>query len=129
MTTKEKLIANRMSVAFILLISILASLSPTLFLGKDIFLIIPLLLLLLLISWLVYSSLVKKRLIDNAKIREDIKDFIDNFMWDFKPNSKIKVLFGAVGLSGGVLIVLASILVIISPELPSVSFFHFMDTY
>ncbi len=63
MTLKEELIANRLSVAFILFIVILVSLAPTVFFGDGAWTIIPLFLALLLVLWYVYSSIVKARIL------------------------------------------------------------------
>lgn len=117
MTIIEKIIANRMSVAFILFLAILVSFAPTVFLGEDKWLIISLLLVLFLISWLVYSTMAKKRLLNEGAIPKDKIDFIDNFLWDFKPNSKVKILFGAYGMTIGIAILATVILLIVSPDL------------
>ncbi len=117
MTINEKLIVNRMAVAFLLFLVILVSFAPTVFLGEDKWLIIPLLLVLLLVLWLVYSSMAKKSLLNESAIPKDKTDFIDNFLWDFKPNSKVKILFGAYGMTIGITILVTVILLIISPDL------------
>ncbi len=118
MTIKEKLIANRTSVAFILFLAILVSFSPTVFLGDEKWTIIPLCLLALPIFWLVYSSFVKNKLLRDGTITDANKDFIANFIWDFKPNSKIKIILQAYGMTIGIVIFLSVSISIIIPKSP-----------
>ena len=105
-----------MSVAFILFFVILVSFAPTVFLDDDKWTIIPLFLLSLLILWLVYSSIAKNNLLRDGTITTANTDFINNFMWDFKPNSQVKFILAAYGMTIGLMIFITAIPLIILPE-------------
>ncbi len=99
MTIKDKLIVNRLTVAFILFCVILVSFAPAVFLGDDTWTVIPFFLAGLLALWLVYSYILKKKLLTDGTVTAANKDFITNFMWDFKPNSQAKIFFHAYGMT------------------------------
>ncbi len=116
MTIKEKLVAHRIDIAFIMFVIILVSFAPTIFLDDDRWTIIPLFLLSLLIIWLVYSSIAKNKLVREGTISDVNTDFINNFMWDFKPNSQVKFILAAYGMTIGLMILITAIPLIILPE-------------
>ena len=119
----EKMIVNRMNVASLLFLFLMASCTLLAFFnGNDydmgLEILFPLFVGVLLIFWLVYSSIGKKKLVADGLISKNHSDMVEELGNVFKPNSKIKKLFAAWGLTVGIFILLAVVCVAIevSPD-------------
>ncbi len=113
----EKMIANRMNVAFLLLLLLMASVIVFAVSNNVILLIGPVVVAGIMIWWLVYSSTAKEKLINKGVVPESHTDLTEDLEDFFKPKSKPKQLFGAYGLTVGILILVVALGFAFAPEL------------
>lgn len=116
MNIKQSLIANRMNVSFILLIVLMLSCAPLVLSNEIVWAGIPVTVAILLVVWIIYSSIAKQKMIENEIISNNHSDIVEDLDKVFKPKSKIKTLLAAYGLSIAIMILLLGSLVAISPE-------------
>ena len=117
MRLKQFLITNRMNVSFFLLLILILSCIPLIFINDIGWLIIPIVVALLLVVWVVYSSIAKNNLIEAEVIPKNHSDFAEDLEKVFKPNSELKKILAAYGISIALMIVLVVLCVAISPEM------------
>ena len=117
MRLKQVLIANRMNVSFFLFSILMLSCAPLIFFNEAVWVIMPFVIALLLIVWVVYSSIAKKKLVDAKVIPDSHSDYVENLEKVFKPNSKLKVVFAAYGMSIAFMTVFCVLFIAISPEI------------
>jgi hypothetical protein len=72
----EKMIANRINVAFLLLLLLMASYTPLVFLNGILKILFPLFVGVSLIFWLIYSSIGKKKLVIDGLISKSHSDMV-----------------------------------------------------
>lgn len=112
----QSLIAHRLNVSFLLLLLLMASCIPFALLDKIHLVTLPITVSLVLIFWLIYSSFAKKNLIKQKLIKENHSDIVEDLDKAFVPDSKLKKLFAALGLSGANIVVITVICVKINSE-------------
>ena len=114
----EKLIANRMNVAFVLFLCLMASCIVSSFIENQfISLLLPLFTSTILIFWLAYSKKEKAKLINNNKLSSNYSDFLEEIeKHNLKENSVLKRTLAAYGLTVGIFILVITVLVLIAPD-------------
>jgi hypothetical protein len=117
MRLKQVLIANRMNVSFLLLLILMISCAPLIFFNETVWVIIPFVIALLLIAWIIYSSIEKNNLVEAKVFSDNHSDFVGDLEKVFKPNSQLKRVFAAYGMSIALMIVFCTLCIAISPEI------------
>ncbi len=110
----DKMVQNRMNVAFVLFILLMVSCIFPAKINDIIAIVPPSIIALLIIFWLVYSSIRKTELIKNKIITSKHRDYLEDMESIFKPGSITKKIFAAYGLSVGFFIVFMLICIVIS---------------
>lgn len=113
----EKMIANRMNVAFLLLLLLMASAGVFAASNNLLLLVAPVIVAVIMIWWLVYSSTEKEKLIHKGEVPESHADLTEDLEDFFKPKSKPKQIFAAYGLTIGILILVIALAFAFAPEL------------
>ncbi len=113
----ERMIANRMNVAFLLLLLLMASAIVFAASSNLILLIGPVVVAGIMIWWLVYSSTAKKKLINKGVVPENQTDLTEDIEGFFKPKSKPKQIFAAYGLTIGIITLVIALGFVFAPEL------------
>lgn len=133
----EKLVLNRLSVAILLFLVLMASFIPLVvfqdqLLHKQpnpsiippvIWLLLPTVTAGILFFWLIFSSGKKEQILagkDGNQKSSEVWEQIENST--FGRHHKSKLLFASYGLAGGLIIILIAVLAFISPELISLLF-------
>lgn len=117
MRLKQVLTANRMNVAFLLLLILMVSCTLLIFFYETVWIIIPFAIALLLIAWIVYSSIEKNNLVEAKTIPKNHSDFVGDLEKVFKPNIQLKRVFAAYGMSIALMIVFCVLCIAVSPEI------------
>jgi len=113
----EKMIANRMNVAFLLLLLLMVSAGVFAASNNLILLIGPVVVAGIMIWWLAYSSTAKEKLINKGLVPKNQTDFTEDLEDFFKPKSKPKQIFAAYGLTIGIVIIVIALGFVFAPEL------------
>lgn len=112
----DKMVQNRMNVAFVLFLLLMASCIFSAKTNGISAIIPPLIGASSIVFWLVYSSIRKTRLIKNKIITSKHRDYLEDMESIFKPGGITKKLFAACGLSVGLFIVFLLICIVISQD-------------
>jgi hypothetical protein len=114
MNILDRLVINRISVSFILLILFffIYPLSLLLFEG-NIAIILPIIYVLILLAWITLSSFKKTRLVESGAASEGYKDLGEESGGFFRKGSFLEKLFAAFAMAIAILIVEVTILTIL----------------
>ena len=116
-----------MNASLFLLFILLGSCVPLIFFNKVVWIIIPVVIALLLIVWIIFSSIAKDHLRKTGVLPENQRDIVEGSDSIFKPNSLLKELLAAYGMAIALMIVFFALCYAISPEISTryVSFLPF----
>lgn len=110
----DRLVINRINVSFILLILFffIYPFSLLLFEG-NIAIILPIIYVLLLLAWIIFSSLKKTRLVESGAASEGYKDLGEESGGFFRKGSFLEKLFSAFAMAIALLIIEVTLLILL----------------